>query len=242
MQRFFFDGETVTDGKFSVSGDKFNHISRVLRMNTGERAVFCDGEFTDYECVLERIDSAFAYFRVIDKHINTTEPKIRITVFQCLPKGDKMDDMVKRCVQFGAYRIVPVLSRRCVSRPDSKGCAKKVERLNKIARSSAMQSMRGCIPKVEAVVSFEQAIECMRKYDSSFICYEDEKERRIGNDTVFGSNVAFLVGPEGGLEASEAELAAAAGIPSVSLGKRILRTEDAAAFTIPILLYLTDNL
>lgn len=242
MQRFFFDNESISESVFSVTDEKFKHIVKVLRMNIGEKAVFCDGDYFDYLCELIEIRSDSAIFKVLDKYKNTTESDVRITVFQCLPKGDKLDDMIKRCVQFGAYEVVPVLSKRCVSRPDSKSTGKKVERLNKIALSSAMQSMRGYIPKVKPLIDFKSAVNDMKNYSTSFICYEDERNNVISASKVVGNEIAFLVGPEGGFDKEEVDYAIANGITSISLGRRILRTEDAAAFFIPILLSITDNL
>ena len=242
MQRFFFDDEIITDGRFEVTGEKFNHIVRVLRMTKGERAIFCDGKFTDFECELIDIMDKSAIFNILNSYRNKTEPELKITVFQCLPKGEKMEEMIKRCVQFGAYEIVPVLSKRCVSRPDKKSMSKKFERYNKVSRSSAMQSMRGCIPEVQSAVSFEKAIEMLKKYPLSFICYENEMDRIVTDLNIDCSDIAFLVGPEGGLDKEEVDFAEQNGIESISLGKRILRTEDAAAFLIPILLSQTNNL
>lgn len=242
MQRFFFDDEVIADGMFTVTDDKHNHISKVLRMSVGEHAVFCDGNMTDYECELVSCCKDGSEFRVVDSFSNATESDVHITVFQCLPKGDKMDEMVKRCVQFGVYEIIPVLSRRCVSRPDKKGIAKKVERLNKIARSSAMQSMRGVVPLVGDAVDFSAAIAMMKDYDTAYLCYEDEHKLVLNASALSGKRIALLVGPEGGIDKSEADYAKEQGIACISLGRRILRTEDAAAFTIPIILSLTDNL
>lgn len=242
MQRFFFSGESITDSLFSVDGEKYNHIIRSLRMTVGEKAIFSDGDYYDYECEIIEITSDMAIFRVLDKYKNRTESDIKITVFQCLPKGDKLDDLTKRCVQFGAYEIIPVLSKRCVSRPDTKSAGKKIERLNKIALSSAMQSMRGYIPTVQPMIDFKTAILKMKEYSSSYICYEDEHDNIISKNDIIGDNIAFLIGPEGGLDKDEVDFAVSNGIKCISLGRRILRTEDAAPFFIPILLSLTDNL
>ena len=242
MQRFFFDDEKIDLNRFSVSGEKYNHIIRSLRISVGEKVVFCDGNFYDYECELVSYDTENAYFEIQKKYVNCTEPELRITVFQCLPKGDKMDEMVKRCVQFGVHTIVPVLSRRCVSRPEHKSSVKKIERLNKIARASAMQSMRGYIPQVSEIIGFEQAVEQMKGFPNSFICYENEMNNYFKIPDQKNGDIAFLIGPEGGLDNSEVEYAVNNDVPCVSLGKRILRTEDAASFLIPILLYNTKNL
>lgn len=242
MQRFFFEDEQILDQTFKVTGEKYNHIINSLRMSVGETAIFCDGHGIDYECSLINIDQKSADFKIIESFPNKTEPSLKITIFQCLTKGDKMDEMVKRCVQFGAYQIVPVISNRCVSRPDKKSSAKKIERYNKIARSSAMQSMRGVIPIVSEFVDFKCAISKMTEFSSAFICYENERNNIINSSLLSKDNIAFLIGPEGGLDQSEVDYAKCNGVGSVSLGKRILRTEDAASFLIPILLLLTDNL
>ena len=242
MQRFFFDDEKIIDNKFTVIGDKHNHIVKVLRMSVGEHAVFCDGQGMDFECELVSCDKQKADFEVVKSYPNQTEPHIKITVFQCLPKGEKMDEMVKRSVQFGVYSVVPVLSKRCVSRPDSKTMQKKVDRLNKIALSSAMQSMRGIVPRVENAVDYKTAIKMLKDYDNGYVCYEDEKGFAINDADFDGKTLAILVGPEGGIDESEIELAKQSGIKSISLGRRILRTEDAAPFAIPIILSLTNNL
>ena len=242
MQRFFFNDEMIVDGTFTVNDEKHNHIVRVLRMSIGEKAIFCDGNFNDFECELIEADSKKAVFKVLSEYTNKTEPDVKITVFQCLPKGEKMDDMVKRCVQYGVYEIIPVISKRCVSRPDKKSAAKKAERFNKIARSSAMQSMRGYIPKVKEMVDFQSAVQMLRQYSTGFICYENEKDRIITDFSVSDRDIAFLIGPEGGLDETEIKYACDNGIECVSLGKRILRTEDAATFLIPILLSATNNL
>lgn len=241
MQRFFFDNEQILDNKFSVSGEKFNHIIRSLRMSVGETVVFCDGDF-DYDCRLLSLDASRASFEITDKYINNTEPQLKITVFQCITKGEKMDDMVRRCVQFGVYKIIPVLSRRCVSRPDVKAAEKKIDRLNKIARSSAMQSMRGYIPKVTELIDFEAALKQMSEFEHRFICYENERNKLPLIPPAGAGELAFLIGPEGGLDDAEIALASDIGIECVSLGRRILRTEDAASFLIPVLLFNTENL
>lgn len=242
MQRFFFDDEKITENRFSVVGEKHNHIVKVLRMTVGEHAVFCDGQGNDYECELVSCDKQHAEFYIVNSFENNTEPNIKITIFQCLPKGEKMDEMVKRSVQFGANSIVPVLSKRCVSRPDAKTMQKKVDRLNKIALSSAMQSMRGIVPRVENAVDYKTALSMLKDYDNSFICYEDEHGFSINDADFKGNSLAILIGPEGGIDESEITLAKEQGIKSISLGRRILRTEDAAPFAIPIILSRTNNL
>ena len=241
MQRFFFTDEVISDCSFIVTGDKADHISKVLRMSVGEKAVFCDGRF-DSVCRITAVSKSSVCFEIESTVENDTEPNVDITVYQCLPKGEKMDEMVKRCVQFGATKIVPVLSRRCVSRPDRKSFGKKVERWNKIALSSAMQSMRGRVPRVEEIIDYAQAIERMKSYGRAFVCYELENRNSLEGGFSGVKDVAFLIGPEGGLDEAEALFAEQSGVQCVSLGKRILRTEDAAAFLIPIILYASGDL
>jgi 16S rRNA (uracil1498-N3)-methyltransferase len=142
-----------------------------------------------------------------------------------------------------------VISERCVSRPDDKSLEKKLGRWNKIALEAAMQSGRGIIPEILPAIEFSHALDEMLKNDFHFICYEDEKDTSLkqlcenANKTkrIYRTH-AFFVGPEGGISVKEADLAKEKGIPCISLGKRILRTETAPLCVLSALMYETGNL
>ena len=161
-----------------------------------------------------------------------SESNLKITVYQCLPKGDKMEDVLHRCTPLGVTRFVPVLSSRSIG---GKPNENKRKRWEKIILSAATQSGRSILPELAEVYTFNEAIAEMREADAAFICYENS-DAPLPPLPQEGS-IAFLIGPEGGLAPEEADQ-----LPTCSLGRRILRTEDAAAFLLPILLDRTDNL
>ena len=159
-----------------------------------------------------------------------------------LPKGDKMDFIVQKAVELGAYAVVPYLSKNCVSRPER--TEKKVERWRKIAAEAAKQCGRGVLPSVEGVIPFAQAVARAAAHETALFLYENEKQTglRAALADGLGETVALLVGPEGGFAPEEAEAAADAGLKSVSLGTRILRCETAPVAALAALLYAGGNM
>ena len=169
------------------------------------------------------------------------EPDVFVTLYQALPKGDKMDYIVQKCVELGVSRIVPVMSSRCVSRPDEKSLKKKIARWQKIALQAAMQSRRGIIPEVCQCVSLKQAAELTGENDKTVFFYE------LGGDSVKNiladkpKTIGMFIGSEGGFEESEAELVLSNGAVAATLGKRILRAETAPLAALSVIMYQTDN-
>ena len=180
--------------------------------------------------------------RVVSCHAADTEPKQSITLFMALPKGDKMEFIVQKAVELGVSRIVPYLSKNCVSRPDK--TEKKVERWRKIAAEAAKQCGRGRLPEVAAVVPVAQAIAQAAESETALFFYENE--RRTGlHDALAGGvrdTVSLMVGPEGGFDPAEAKAAVDAGLQSVSLGTRILRCETAPIAALAAVLYAGGNM
>lgn len=218
--------------QFTVEGETYRHLTRSRRMRVGETAVFCDGKGWDYLAEMTACGKDSASFTVVSRVPAQNECSVSITLYQCLPKGDKMDDVLRRCTPLGVSRFVPVLSARCEAAAPS---AAKRARWERIILSAATQSGRSVLPELEPVCSFQEAVAQMREADICFLCYENADTplpplRKSGS-------IAFLIGPEGGLTPEEAAL-----LPTCSLGKRILRTEEAAAFLLPILLDRTGNL
>lgn len=239
MQRFFMsEAETIEGGTLLVQkGDNFFHLTRSLRVRIGEKLIFCDGKGSDHLCEVREIAADKATLSILQTVPSTGETTCKMRLFQCLAKGDKMDQIVKRCVEMGISEIIPVQSENCVVKLKN-GDSGKVERWQKIAHSAAEQSGRGIIPAVHPAVSLEKALEMMAQSDIKFICYENEEGHSIADiDTDGAGSIAFLVGPEGGLSPNEKTKWEQMKIPSVSLGRRILRTENAAAFVLPILQY-----
>ena len=243
MPRFFIDKNIVTEDSVMLTGDDAHHISRSLRMRAGEELTLCDGEGFDYNCTIEEIDERTVRCAVNSREKNRTEPPYRATVFQGLAKGDRFDTVIQKSVECGAYRIVPVMTKRCTVKLTTSDGVKKCARWNKIAEEAAKQCGRGIIPEVTEPVSFERAVEMLQKLDLPLFCYEEgtspvkaEVEARRDAETV-----GIVIGPEGGFAEEEAAKMAAAGISAVSLGRRILRTESAAPFVLACLSYALED-
>ena len=240
MPRFFVD-QQPQDGVLTLTGENAHHAGRVLRLRVGEGVTLCDGAGMDFDCTVEAVEKEAVTCRVVSCHAADTEPKQSITLFMALPKGDKMEFIVQKAVELGVSRIVPYLSKNCVSRPDK--TEKKVERWRKIAAEAAKQCGRGRLPEVAAVVPVAQAIAQAAESETALFFYENE--RRTGlHDALAGGvrdTVSLMVGPEGGFDPEEIRTATEAAIQPITLGKRILRTETAGFTTIAWLMYQLEN-
>ena len=240
MPRFFVD-QQPQDGVLTLTGENAHHAGRVLRLRVGEGVTLCDGAGMDFDCTVETVEKEAVTCRVVSCHAADTEPKQAITLFMALPKGDKMEFIVQKAVELGVSRIVPYLSKNCVSRPDK--TEKKVERWRKIAAEAAKQCGRGRLPEVAAVVPVAQAIVQAAQSETALFFYENEKRTGL-HDALAGGvrdTVSLMVGPEGGFDPEEIRTATEAGIQPITLGKRILRTETAGFTTIAWLMYQLEN-
>lgn len=238
MQRFFLPG--IKDDVFSLPEELSRHIARSLRMKEGDRVIICDGRGNDLSCEIIST-SQLVTVKVISKSLNTTEPSIKVKLYQALPKGDKFSFIVQKAVELGVSEIIPVLSSRCVARPDQKAMAKKVERYNKIALEAAQQSGRGKVPEVKDMISFREAV-LKEKGKESILFYEcatNSLSAAIKKDI---EEISIFVGSEGGFEPSEVEFAEENHIKILSLGKRILRCETAPIAALSVIMYETGNL
>ncbi len=231
MEHFFLP--QIPKGSFTVEGETYRHLTRARRMAIGDTALFSDGQGMDYLAEMTACTKDTATFKVLEERQAVGESPLSITLYQCLPKGDKMEDVLHRCTPLGVTRFVPVLSARVIG---GKPNENKLRRWEKIVLSAATQSGRSILPEIAPVMTFDQAIEEMSRADTTFICYENSTDP-LPADLPKEGSIAFLIGPEGGLAPEEADR-----LPTCTLGRRILRTEDAAAFLLPILLDRTDNL
>jgi 16S rRNA (uracil1498-N3)-methyltransferase len=212
-------------------------------MRVGEDVtVCCNG--VDYCCKISSITSDTVYLDLVEKHRCAAEPSVEVTLFQAVPKLDKLEYIIQKSVELGVSRIVPVLTRRCVSRPDEKDFAKKkLPRLNKIAEQAAKQSGRGIIPEVTPMVSLVEAVDMMKKLDRTVLLYEEEGGVSFGKVELDGvKSVGLFIGSEGGFDKAEADTMVDAGAVQVWLGKRILRCETAPITALSILMFLTNNM
>lgn len=240
MPRFF--SEVGDENNITLTGSNAHHIGRSLRMKPGEAVTVCCRGY-DYNCIISSITADCVYLELINKERCAAEPGVEVTLFQAVPKLDKLELIIQKTVELGVTRIVPVLTRRCISRPNEKDFAKKLVRLNKIAEEAAKQSGRGIIPEVTPIMSCREAAEEMKKLDRSVILYEEEGGCSFG-DVDFSEvrTCGLFIGSEGGFDPEEVQLAADAGAERVWLGKRILRCETAPITAMSILMFLTNNM
>lgn len=239
MPRFFSD--EINDEIAVISGGDATHIGRSLRMRLGDELIVCkDG--IEYNTKIESISDEQVICKIIDSSLSNAEPNINLTLFQAVPKGDKLDLIVQKAVELGVKEICPVLTSRCVSRPDSKSFEKKQKRLQKIALEAAKQSGRGIIPQVSEIINLEQCIDRMRSIDLGLVCYEKGGKNLSEVGLKPNSSVGLFIGSEGGFDAQEIEKCSSNGIIPVGLGSRILRCETAPISAISIIMNLTGNM
>ena len=241
MPRFFIGD--VQHGRVEITGNDARHMALSLRMKTGDPVTICNNAGTDYQCVIEAIDPERVALTVQECLPSAGEPSVFITLYQALPKGDKLETIVQKAVELGVGRIFPVLTHRCVSRPDAKAMAKKLERCNRVALEAAKQCGRGRIPSVDPMIDFQQALEQMKASPLALFFYENGEQalRSFLSEKHF-TEASVLIGSEGGFEVSEALQAVNAGLVPLSLGSRILRCETAPLAAITAILYEAGDL
>lgn len=239
MQKLFID-YTPSD-KIILDGESARHITRSLRMKTGDMLTVTDGSGIDYGCLITDITKDTAILEVCYKQASDSEPGCNVTIYQGVPKSQKMEDIIQKCVELGVYSIVPTLTKRCVSRPDDKSAAKKNARYQKIALEAAQQSGRGIVPQISDMVTLKQALS-QDENEVKIVFYEGGGEPLkdiIQSDT---KSVSIYIGPEGGFDKDEIDLIKEKGASVATLGKRILRTQTAPVAALTAIMLLTDNL
>ncbi len=240
MPRFFIN--YVPEELTVITGEDARHIARSLRMQPGESLILCDSIGTDYNCVIDSVQDNSVAVRILNFCKSVAEPGVKVTVYQGLPKADKMDSIVQKSVETGAVRIVPVMTARCVSKPDEKSAAKKNARWQKIAEEAAKQSGRGVIPQVASLMSFSEAVKEASRSGEIILFFEGggQSIRNLVSEQT--KELAVFIGPEGGFEQSEVDLAVRGGGKVGSLGARILRTETAPIAALAAIMLATGNM
>lgn len=245
MPRFFVEEENIKDNIITLYGDDAGHISRVLRSNAGDILTVCDGTGNDYEAEIIEISDNTVKLEIKSITFTDSEPSVKITLFQGLPKGDKMELIIQKCVELGVYSIVPINTERCIVKLDKNKEKKKIERWQKVSESAAKQSGRGIIPKIEDIMSFSGAVKTAAGLDMAIIPYELEQQRglkEVLNEyrKSNGKTLGIFIGPEGGFSLNEIDKSINSGILPVTLGKRILRTETAGLAAVSNTLFYLD--
>ncbi len=275
MQHFFVTPEQVSGETITITGSDVNHLKNVLRMDAGDQVLVNDGNNNQYLCQILRYETIenrgrkgqkhgrpgqeqdgqeaeqpqVAVLQVLEQQEVDTELPSMLYLFQALPKGSKMDTIVQKAVELGAFQILPVVTHRCVTQLDEKRADRKQERWQEIAKSAAKQAGRGYIPKVTGVLDFSDAVLCAGSLDVFLLPYELAEDfapegedimartKEILSSVKPGQSVGVFIGPEGGFEREEVEQAVQAGAQVISLGKRILRTETAGPALLSVLMF-----
>lgn len=231
MHNFFVSENQRQNDRYFINGTDFNHIKNVLRMNVGDTFLVSEQGVSNL-CEIESFENDSVIVKIVEENYNDTSLPIKIYLFQGLPKGDKMELIIQKCVELGVYEIVPVEMSRCVVKIEEKKKKSKVARWQAISESAAKQSKCNFIPEISEILTYKQVLQKAKDLDILLVPYESkngmEDTKTALGEIKSGMSVGVLIGPEGGFDENEIAKAMEMGGKVVSLGKRILRTETAA--------------
>ena len=238
MTRFFVASDLLSQDIIRLEGENAAH-AKVLRLKNGEQVLVCDGDGA--ECLCEVMVSNGSYYdlAVVKRGASQSEAKIRASIYMALPKADKLEHVIQKATELGAYEVVTFPTARCISRPDDKSLKKKLERWQKIAASAAEQCGRGRIPQVVVLDSYAQALERAAQADIAIVFYENERAHTL-HDALSAAEfhtISLISGPEGGFEEEEILRAEQNGLQVCTLGNRILRCETAPLCALSAVMY-----
>lgn len=243
MPKFFVSSHQIQKDVVTIIGEDVNHIANVLRLQKEDEITVCDkDEITSYRTKITDINKEQVVCKIIEKVTETTESSVEVTIFQGLPKADKMEYIIQKATELGAKEIVPVAMKRCVVKLEGKDEVKKIDRWQKIAEVAAKQSGRDRIPNVHKVMRFQEMKEIISEFDVFIVAYEGEKQttlRQVLKKEY--TKIGVVIGPEGGLESQEIEKLKECGAKIITLGNRILRTETASLAILSIIMYELES-
>lgn len=239
MQKLFVD--FTPENRITLDEEQSRHIAKSLRMRVGDMLTLSCGDGYDYSCMIEEISADTVTLTVCYKQANGSEPTVKVSLYQGVPKGDKLEDIIQKCTELGISEITPTLTRRSVSRPDEKSAKKKNIRYRKIALEAAQQSGRGIVPEINPMTTLENAV----KNDTAqlkILFYEGggESLKLLINHDI--DSISIYIGPEGGFDEAEVALIKNSGGVVAGLGARILRTQTAPVAALSAIMLLTDNM
>lgn len=245
MRRFFIEPAQVDGSQIHITGSDVNHIRNVLRMAQGDTLVAGCQEGKEYTCYIEQMDEQEVTAHIMYVQDTQAELPSRICLFQGIPKSDKMEWIIQKAVELGVHEVIPVETMRTVVRLDEKKAAKKMQRWQQIAESAAKQSGRGYVPQIHPVCSLAQALGYGQQCPVRWIPYEKAEGMDAARKRVEalkpGQDIAIFIGPEGGFDEREIEMAREKGYVPITLGRRILRTETAGLALLSVLMFRLDQ-
>lgn len=269
MPKFFVASHQIQNDVVTIIGEDVNHIANVLRLQREDEIIVCDkDEITSYRTRITDINKEQVVCKIIEKITETTESNVEVTIFQGLPKSDKMEYIIQKATELGAKEIVPVAMKRCVVKLEGKDEVKKIDRWQKIAEVAAKQSGRDRIPNVHKVMKFQEMKNIISEFDVFIVAYEGEKrttlrqilvkecmkrleknlkdlsQKQLGDKIKKEKvplKIGVVIGPEGGLESQEVEELKQCEAKIITLGNRILRTETASLAILSIIMYELES-
>lgn len=250
MPKFFVKEEQIQDDKIIIQGQDVNHIRKVLRGKVSDELQICNSQNGEnFLCDIETIENEEIICNIKKRIEEKAESNIEVTIFQGLPKADKMEYIIQKSVELGVYNITPIEMKRCVVKLNEKDKNKKEIRWQKISEVAAKQCGRDLIPKINSIINVKKLCDLIYNYDIVLVAYENEKENTLKqqlkkiklNENYSKFKIGIIIGPEGGLEENDVEMFKNSGAEVITLGKRILRTETVALNVLSIIMYELEN-
>ena len=251
MPKFFVKEEQIKDNEIIIIGQDVKHIKKVLRAKIGDELQICNSQNGEnFLCEIQDLENEDITCKIKEKIQEKVESNIEVTIFQGLPKADKMEYIIQKSVELGVSNITPVEMKRCVVKLDGKDKIKKIERWQKISEVAAKQCGRDKIPQINNVINIQNICNLISEYDILLVAYENEKENTLKeqieklkkqNNLELKIKIGIVIGPEGGLEENDVNKLKENGAQIITLGKRILRTETVALNILSIIMYELEN-
>lgn len=248
MRKFFVFSNQILENEIKILGEDVNHIRNVLRLEKGEQIKVCDKDLSkNYICEIIALSKEYINCIIIEETELDAEGNVNLTVYQGLPKADKMELIIQKCTELGVSSFVPVEFSRSIVKLNQKDSYKKIERWQKIAEMAAKQSKRDLVPEIKNLININTLCSRVENYDLVLLAYENEDKNSLKNELLKIKNtedkikIAVIIGPEGGIEEKEVEVLKNSGAKVVTLGKRILRTETAALSMASIIMYELES-
>ena len=245
MPKFFVSDEQINEalGEIKITGTDVNHLKNVLRVKNGDKVEICNlCNQQNYNCQIKEINREYINTEILEKMSEIAETNVKVTIFQGIPKAEKMEWVIQKAVELGVYDIVPVEMKRCVVKLKEKVLDKKLQRWQKISEVAAKQCGRNLIPKIHPVITSKDIANQINQYDVILVAYEDEKHITLKQELLKlkqkdDIKIGIIIGPEGGLESKDVEMWREKGAKIITLGRRILRTETVALQCLSIIMY-----
>lgn len=251
MPKFFVKEEQIQENQIIILGQDVNHIKKVLRAKIGDELQICNSQNGEnFLCKIDNLEEEKIICQIKEKIQEQVESNIEVTIFQGLPKADKMEYIIQKSVELGVYDITPVEMKRCVVKLNEKDKSKKIERWQKISEVAAKQCGRDIIPQINNIINIKNICNLIQKYDMVLVAYENEEKNTLKeqlenikkqNNSKSKVKIGIIIGPEGGLEEKDVETLKENGAKVITLGRRILRTETVALNVLSIIMYELEN-